>query len=347
MIVSRVQGIYKLLYNFVLETSVDVAPELQQRIIDQVEWYFSDDNLLKDSFLVKHIRRNKQGLVSLKLVASFRKVKAITKDWRAVQSSLLHSAKLELNDERNKVRRIAPLPEVDYSHILRTVIVQNYPEPQPLTKDVEREFTKYGEVSLVRILHPGMPVPVDVKPSRKLYPGIGKSLCLLVEFESQGEAKQACRRFHHQQSWRDQLSVSLLSKKEEVDEMGKVKDTKEGQIHFLSPGQKKAQFPAKTTNRKRGKGSPAGNRHFLSPDNKEKEYLSDSGCSVRRARSPRLSPEPIRKFPSDQALSQSRRHPSSHAHDSRLIRQPWGPDGSRGFVRNISRVALPVVSILC
>ena len=325
---------------------VVVPPELHQRIIDQVEWYFSDENLLKDSFLMKHIHRNKQGLVSLKLVASFRKVKSITKDWRAVQSSLLHSSKLELNDDHNKVRRIAALPEVDYSHILRTVIIQNYPVPQPLQKDIEREFSKYGEVSLVRILHPDMPVPVDVKPSRRRYPVLGKSLCILVEFESQGEAKQACRKFNHQQSWRDQLAVSLLSQKEEGDETGKTRDGKEGQMHFLSPGTRKTQFPVKTANKRKGKGSPAPNRKFLSPENsREKEYLSDSGCSVRRARSPRLSPEPIRKYPSDQTLSQSRRNPPNHdyrGHDSRLIRHPWGPDGTRGFVRSVHVVAVPV-----
>lgn len=320
--------------------------ELQQRIIDQVEWYFSDDNLLKDSFLMKHIRRNKQGLVSLKLVASFRKVKSITKDWRAVQSSLHHSSKLELNDDQNKVRRIAALPEVDYSHILRTVIIKNYPDPQPLPKDIEKEFSRYGEVSLVRILHPDNPVPVDVKPSRKRYPSLGKSLCILVEFESQEDARQACRKFSHQLSWRDQLSISLLSQKEEGDDTGKPRDNKEGQTHFLSPGPRKAQFPVKTANKRKSKGSPSPNRKFLSPENsREKEYLSDSGCSVRRARSPRLSPEPIRKYPSDQTLSHSRRNHPSHVHDSRLIRQPWGPDGTRGFVRNA--VALPVVSIVC
>ena len=332
---------------------MSVSAELQQRIIEQVEWYFSDENLLKDSFLMKHIQCNKQGLVSLKLVASFRKVKSLTKDWRVVQTSLLHSSKLELNDDHNKVRRVAAVPEVDYSHALRTVIIHNYPDPQPLSEDIEREFSKYGEISLVRILYPGKSVPLDVKPSRKRHPTIGKSLCILVEFESQQGAKKACARFTSQQSWRDQLSVSLLSEKGEREDRVKMKDAKkpeDGQSHFLSAvksvDHRNAHELSPVRNKRRHRGSPAVSRKYLSPESsREKDYSSDSGCSVGRTRSPRLSPQPMRKFPSDQTLCpvQSRRSPS-RAHESRIIRQPWGPDGSRGFLRNTNPV--PIVSIV-
>jgi la-related protein 6 len=332
------------------ELPVSVSAELQQRIIEQVEWYFSDENLLKDSFLMKHIQRNKQGLVSLKLVASFRKVKSLTKDWRVVQTSLLQSTQLELNDDRNKVRRVAAVPEVDYSHALRTVIIHNYPDPQPQSEDIEREFSKYGEVTLVRILYPGRSVPLDVKPSRKRHPAIGKSLCILVEFESQEGARKACARFNSQLSWRDQLSVSLLSQKEGRDDGAKMRDVKkpeDGPPHFLSavssPDHRNARESSPVRNKRRHRGSPAVSRKFLSPESsREKDYSSDSGCSVGRTRSPRLSPEPMRKFPSDQTLVHSRRSPS-RLHESRIIRQPWGPDGSRGFLRNINPV--PVVSI--
>ena len=324
-----------------------VPVELQKRIIEQVEWYFSDENLSKDSFLMKHIHRNKQGWVSLKLVASFRKVKALTKDWKVVQASLLHSSLLELNSEQNKVRRLAPVPEVDYSHVLRTVIIQRYPDPQPQPEEIEREFSRFGEVTLVRILRPGSAVPMDVKPSRKHHPTIGKELCILVEYESQDGASQACKRFADQQSWRNQISVALLSKDEGEEVAVKPREGKkpeEGKNNFLSPpksGGHRNTSPV-NSNRRRQKGSPASSRKFLSPDHsREKEYLSDSSCSVSRARSPRLSPQPIRKFPSDQVLSHSRR--KGKVAESRLIRQPWGPDGSRGFHR--ASPTLPVVSI--
>lgn len=310
------------------EAPVVVLPELQERIMEQVEWYFSDENLLKDSFLMKHIRRNKQGFVSLKLVASFRKVKALTKDWKVVQTSLSLSSKLELNEERNKVRRLAPVLEVDYSHALRTVIIQNYPNSQPTSEDIEKEFTQYGDVTLVRILYPGRSVPLDVKPSRSRHPAIGKSLCILVEFESQEGAEKACMKFNSQQNWRDQLSVTLLNAGEGGGN-SKLKDGKKSEdSHFLSPvGHRNAREPSPVKKRK----SPAS-RAFLSPEsNRDKEYSSDSGCSMGRVRSPRMSPEPLRKFPSDQSLA---RRGHSRVQESRLVRQPSGPDGTRGFHRN-------------
>ncbi len=52
----------------------------------QVEFYFSDANICKDKFLLKHVKRNKEGFVSLKLISSFKRLKHLTKDWRQVPS---------------------------------------------------------------------------------------------------------------------------------------------------------------------------------------------------------------------------------------------------------------------
>lgn len=49
-------------------------PQLVRRIVSQVEFYLSDENLAKDAFLLKHVQKNKMGFVSIKLLTSFRKV---------------------------------------------------------------------------------------------------------------------------------------------------------------------------------------------------------------------------------------------------------------------------------
>ena len=51
-----------------------------------MEFYFSDANITKDKFLLKHVKRNKEGFVSLNLISSFKRVKHLTKDWRQVQT---------------------------------------------------------------------------------------------------------------------------------------------------------------------------------------------------------------------------------------------------------------------
>ena len=49
-------------------------PQLVRRIVSQVEFYLSDENLAKDAFLLKHVQKNKMGFVSIKLLTSFKKV---------------------------------------------------------------------------------------------------------------------------------------------------------------------------------------------------------------------------------------------------------------------------------
>ncbi len=49
--------------------------ELIQKLVAQIEYYLSDENLEHDAFLLKHVRRNKLGFVSVKLLTSFKKVK--------------------------------------------------------------------------------------------------------------------------------------------------------------------------------------------------------------------------------------------------------------------------------
>lgn len=56
-------------------------PQLIRRIVSQVEFYLSDENLAKDAFLLKHVQKNKLGFVSIKLLTSFKKVGGFGASW--------------------------------------------------------------------------------------------------------------------------------------------------------------------------------------------------------------------------------------------------------------------------
>ena len=185
----------------------------------QVEFYFSDVNILKDAFLLKHVRRNKQGYVSLKLITSFKKVKTLTKDFRVVAFSLKQSDKLEVNEEETKVRRIEPLPEYDETTPSRTVVAVNLPYESPTIENVADLFKKCGDIALVRILRPGKSVPQDVKKHINKHPEIGTTVCAVVEFEAHEAAKKACDTMNNTDDWRKKdLRVVLLSTKQEKKE---------------------------------------------------------------------------------------------------------------------------------
>uniref|UniRef100_A0A8C8VI45 La ribonucleoprotein 6, translational regulator n=1 Tax=Pelusios castaneus TaxID=367368 RepID=A0A8C8VI45_9SAUR len=174
--------------------------ELIQRIITQVEYYFSDENLEKDAFLLKHVRRNKMGYVSVKLLTSFKKVKHLTRDWRTTAYALRYSDILELNEDSRKVRRNTPVPvfasENLPSKMLLVYDIHLISELQVLSKDQEngymqekmmelllKTFVTFGVISSVRILKPGKDLPPDIKRFSNRYTQVGTKECAIVEFE--------------------------------------------------------------------------------------------------------------------------------------------------------------------
>ncbi|XP_034246092.1 uncharacterized protein LOC117648045 [Thrips palmi] len=156
--------------------------ELSQRIVDQVEFYFSDVNITKDAFLLKHVKRNKEGYVSLKLISSFKRVKHIARDWRVVAHALKQSTKLEVNEAGTKLRRVDPLPAYDQTTPSRTVVAINLPHDKPTIESVAELFRCCGDIALVRILRPGNPIPADVRAFVAKHPEMHGVVSALVEF---------------------------------------------------------------------------------------------------------------------------------------------------------------------
>ncbi|XP_035508383.1 la-related protein 6a [Morone saxatilis] len=187
-------------------------PELIQKLVTQIEYYLSDENLEHDAFLLKHVRRNKLGFVSVKLLTSFKKVKHLTRDWRTTAYALRHSKILELNDEGRKVRRKSAVPvfasESLPSRMLLLSDMQRWPELAALTKDnggseggatqqeqlmklLLKAFGTYGAIASVRVLKPGKDLPADLKRLSGRYTQLGTEECAIVEFEEVEAAVKA------------------------------------------------------------------------------------------------------------------------------------------------------------
>jgi hypothetical protein len=132
----------------------DKTAEITQKLISQVELMFSDEHLAKDGFLLKHVRRRSDGYVSLKLVAGLRKVKQISRDFPTILSALRLSLKLDVNLDGTKVRRMEPLTPYLKSLPISggkdkepTTAVSNKPRPSAdLSQDemLNRVSTRHG-----------------------------------------------------------------------------------------------------------------------------------------------------------------------------------------------------------
>uniref|UniRef100_A0A8D2J9Z8 La ribonucleoprotein 6, translational regulator n=1 Tax=Varanus komodoensis TaxID=61221 RepID=A0A8D2J9Z8_VARKO len=182
--------------------------ELILKLVAQIEYYFSDENLEKDAFLLKHVRRNKMGYVSVKLLTSFKKVKHLTRDWRTTAYALKYSDTLELNDDSRKVRRNTPVPVFPSESLPSKMLLvydicltsdlrsldegqENGCVQEKMMERLLKVFVRYGVISSVRILKPGRELPPDIKKFSSRYSQVGTKECAIVEFEEVDAAIRA------------------------------------------------------------------------------------------------------------------------------------------------------------
>uniref|UniRef100_A0A8C8VHI1 La-related protein 6 n=1 Tax=Pelusios castaneus TaxID=367368 RepID=A0A8C8VHI1_9SAUR len=203
------------------------VPDLQliKKIVFQVEFYLSDENLAKDAFLLKHVQKNKLGFVSIKLLTSFKKVKYLTRDWRITLYALQFSERLEVNEEGTKVRRKIPIPEsllsIPPSKLLLAwnLLPQEQGVLLPLQKNfietITKMFSPFGAITSIRILRPGKKLPSDVKKYSSRYPELLTKCCAVVEYECLESARRAFQQLNHGQgsAGGDSIKVVRLSGK--------------------------------------------------------------------------------------------------------------------------------------
>ncbi|NWI94492.1 LARP6 protein, partial [Pitta sordida] len=184
--------------------------DLIQKLIAQIEYYFSDENLEKDAFLLKHVRRNKMGYVSVKLLTSFKKVKHLTRDWRTTAYALKYSDTLELSDDNKKVRRNTPVPLFPSENVptgmllVYDIHMVSELQAQKINKEEEnghmqerimehllKAFVTFGVISSVRIVKPSRDLPPDLRRVSSQYTQLRTQECAIVEFEEVDAAVRA------------------------------------------------------------------------------------------------------------------------------------------------------------
>jgi len=112
----------------------------EEKILKQMEFYFSDSNLPNDKFLRSQVANHNEGFVSLDIICSFSRMQQLTKNQSDVVSAIKKSSMLELDKDEKMVRRKTQLPET-ISMDERSAYVKGLPldgtfdSIQPLFKD--------------------------------------------------------------------------------------------------------------------------------------------------------------------------------------------------------------------
>lgn len=193
------------------QTSQSVlTDELRDQIINQVEYYFSDENISTDKFLRKHVKKDKDGFVSIAAIA-VHKMKNLVQDSTLIAAALRKSSVLVVSSDGKKVRRLHPLPvpEVRDSKLC-TVFVENLPEDQS-TDNIHRIFCQAGNIKNISIRDPhAVEESAKGNKSKQL---LGGKVHALVEYETPEAAEKAAATLNDERDWRNGMRVQLLRKR--------------------------------------------------------------------------------------------------------------------------------------
>ncbi|KAJ0983197.1 hypothetical protein J5N97_011452 [Dioscorea zingiberensis] len=181
--------------------------DVVQKIVKQVEYQFSDTNLIASDFLMKIMNKDPEGYVPMSVIASWKKIKSLGINHQMLIKALRTSTKLIVSDDGKKVRRRQLFTERDKEELQsRTVIVENLPEDYT-RQSLEKMFNTVGSVKNVRICHPQDPNTARSSKSDVL---ISNKLHALVEFETADQADKAVEKLNDERNWRKGLRVRAM-----------------------------------------------------------------------------------------------------------------------------------------
>lgn len=127
--------------------------QAQQNILKQVEFYFSESNLLNDKFLFTTQNAN-DGWVPIQTISQFERMKKYRPIETIVNALRKSEELLEVSENGEMVRRKIPLPknynEIQLNINKRSIFVEKLPEEATLD-DLLKFFTDIAAVNQVRM----------------------------------------------------------------------------------------------------------------------------------------------------------------------------------------------------
>uniref|UniRef100_A0A6G1SCX6 Lupus La A n=1 Tax=Aceria tosichella TaxID=561515 RepID=A0A6G1SCX6_9ACAR len=128
--------------------------ELKARVAKQIEYYFSDVNLVRDKFMQEQLEKN-DNRVKLSVLATFARLAKLTRDENVMIAALkeVESDLIEIDEAERLIKRKKPLPDKEeYAKelALRTVHISGFPDSLSFD-DLHRYCSKLGEVESLQM----------------------------------------------------------------------------------------------------------------------------------------------------------------------------------------------------
>ncbi|KAJ0258482.1 La-related protein 6B [Hirschfeldia incana] len=205
----------------VIDPKTGLPEDTVQKIVNQVEYYFSDLNLATTDHLMRFISKDPEGYVPIHVVASFKKVKAVVSGNSQLATVLQNSAKLVVSEDGKKVRRINPVTEAALEELQsRIVLAENLPEDH-CYQNLMKIFSTVGSVKNIRTCQPqitGNAVPPAARSAKSDGSLFSNKVHAFVEYETVELAEKAVAELNEAGNWRSSLKVRLMLKPQQTKE---------------------------------------------------------------------------------------------------------------------------------
>ncbi|XWS12373.1 hypothetical protein CRYUN_Cryun37aG0084300 [Craigia yunnanensis] len=303
-----------------------VTDDLKNKIIKQVEYYFSDENLPTDKHMMSLIKKNKEGFVPISEISSFRKMKRLTRNYPSIVAALKESSLLVVSSDGKKVKRCNPLPFIEVRDPkLFTVLIENLPEDHSV-ENISRIFGEVGHIKNISVRDPH--AVEESKKSGRANILISSKLHALVEYETVEAAEKAVTTLNDEHDWRNGMHVKLLK------QMGKY-----GQRRQAWRGSD----PEKNSNARASdqtgdvENNTSSEHHEDIPDEEDGEHLSKEKNGHRCRNRGKARRQKTRT----NGLGHGTTSYSHAVEPSKPPPGPRMPDGTRGFTMGRGRPLLP------
>ncbi|RLN32955.1 la-related protein 6C-like [Panicum miliaceum] len=183
--------------------------DMTQKIVKQVEYQFSDINLVANEFLLKIMNKDTEGYVPLSVIASWKKIKSLGATNQMLVKALRTSTKLIVSDDGKKVRRRQAFTEKHKEELQsRMIIAENLPEDSS-RNSLEKIFGVVGSVKNIKICHPQEPSTARASKS-DTHTLVSNKMHALVEYETSQQAEKAVEKLNDERNWRKGLRVRTV-----------------------------------------------------------------------------------------------------------------------------------------
>nr|XP_004293591.2 PREDICTED: uncharacterized protein LOC101309803 isoform X2 [Fragaria vesca subsp. vesca] len=311
-----------------------LTEDLKQKIIKQVEYYFSDENLSNDKHMLSWIKKDEEGFVPISVIASYKKTKKLVRNNSSIAVALKESSLLVVSSNGKKVKRLHPLPSLETRDPKFTVLVENLPADHSV-ENLKKMFSEAGNIKDICILDPSA-IDASAKGGKVEKP-ISNKLHALIEYDTVEATEKAVAILNNEEDWRNGMRVKLLKQMSKYGQSAQRRQSRGGFDSEKSSSIRTSEAGIEETHN-------ASEHHNGTPDEEDGGGQLPKEKTGHRGRNRGQSGR--QKY---LGLNGFGHGTTSSAHPIEPSKPPPGPrmpDGTRGFTTGRGRTPVSVVVVL-